>query len=162
MKIQSVALSKVQRANNQRVSAGDVDMINMEKPKHVVFSTQAIPVPDLWNSVRVLANGSQPLQRGETSMVEKKSSLFGGILDANASQNHGRPGVGHAKLSVRSSALFSNGAPAALPTTRGTVPDVKGSNAGQVQKAIARIHEGILKSEKKVGITQDMLLSNLS
>lgn len=135
-------------------------MINMEKPKHIIFSTQPIPVPDLWNSVRVLTNDfdtSQLLQRGDTSIVAKKSSLFGGILDASASQHHERPSLGHVKLSVRSSALFSNGAPAALPSARGAVPDVKESNAGQVQKAIARIHEGILKSEKKVGITADML-----
>jgi len=152
--IQSATLPKARHTNNQLVAAEDVDMINMEKPKHIVFSTQAIPVPDLWKPVRVLDNvfdGSQSLQRGGTSIVATKSSLFGGILDANASQHHERLSLGRTKLSIQSSALFSNSVPAASYPTHGTA---KESNAEQVQKAITRIHEGILKSEKKVGATR--------
>jgi exosome complex exonuclease RRP6 len=151
---QSTTLSKARRTNNQLVTAENVDMINVEKPKHIVFPTQAIPVSDLWKSVRVLDNafdGSQSLQHGETSIIANKSSLFGGILDANTSQHHERLSLGRAKLSIQSSVLFSNGIPAASHPARGTV---KESNAGQVQKAIIRIHEGILKSEKKVGVTR--------
>jgi hypothetical protein len=58
--IRRATLSKAQRTNNRRAAAEDVDMINMETQKHIILSTQAIPVPDLWNSV---TNGSQPLQR---------------------------------------------------------------------------------------------------
>jgi len=115
--------------------------IAVDTSRHVVFSAQPTPVPDLWDIV------SMPARVVSAKIASSKSSLLGTVMASSiTSQKQSTVTSTPAKLSTRHSAFLGSGSfTTTAKTARPGVPA-----GGQLQQKIAKIHEGILKGNKKV------------
>lgn len=128
----------------------DEAKVIVDAPRHIVFSTQATPVPDLWAAPAL--STPIPGQKIATS----RSSLFGSIANAARSviplQLQSSTSFAATKLSTRHSSFLGTGSKS---TTLAAV-----TSGDRVQQAIAKIHDGILKSDKKVITVQTGIKSS--
>lgn len=143
----SKSLKRTKNVTKKPEEKADTSMadVYVDIPKHVVFSAQAVPVPGLWAATPL---SDEPAAVPKRSIVAASSSLFGPSANMSGarvaeidSQTDKKPA---GKLSTRSSALFAGFSPSPISAP------LSHSKDGKVEAVITRIHQNILRSEKKV------------